>query len=172
MKRATVAEFHKEANGRFTLFSLTVVKEGDDRGRQYLVRETYDVDHSRRYGYLFEMSGCGGSHAVPVSGPYFATREIEVEEKPSTLVNRKARKRNRTRRLRAVPKAFDVAPGQDLLGWLECHGIQQKGIWCSECRDWVPSDELCEHCWWCDASAWYSTPSERCECKSREECNA
>src|SRR3972149_9739482 len=44
-----VAEFHKDSGGRFELFSLTVI---EDRG-EYLSGSIYDVDHSRKYGYLF-----------------------------------------------------------------------------------------------------------------------
>lgn len=174
MTRATVAEFHKDGRGRLILFSLTVVKQETDRrdGREYLMRETYDVDHSRQYGYLFHMSGAGGSDPVPVSGPYFASGDVEVKETKSTLVNRKSRKLNRTRRLRAIPKAFSCEPGHDLLNWLEYNAIQQDGVYCSTCRDYVPGDELCEHCWWCELTGWYSTPSERCDCKPEDECHA
>lgn len=173
MNRAMVGQFFKEPSGHFRLFSLTVVEEGEDRGRAYRMRKSYDVDYSRRYGYLFHMSGAGGSHAEPVDGPYFACGDLEVEERSSTLVNKKARDRNRTRRLRAIPKAFDLEPGQDLLGWLQHNAIQQDAVWCSECKDNVPGDELCEHCWWCGEIGWYSTPSDRCGCKGgRAACEA
>lgn len=168
--RAYVAEFHKNASGRLILFSLVVIKEGTDQtGREWQMRATYDVDHSRQYGYIFHMSGAGGSHHVPVSGPYFASGDIEVEEQPSTLINRKARKRNRTRKLRSVPKAFALEPGRDLLHWLEQNAIEETAVYCSVCRDHMPSDQLCDHCWWCDEIGWYSTPSERCKC-GRKEC--
>lgn len=161
MPRPTVAEFYKEPNGRLRLFSLVVTNERNDRGRPYTMRETYDVDWSKRYGYIFEQSGFGGDDAVTVTGPYFVRGAIPVKEQRA---HRRARKGNRTRRLRAVPRAFDLSGGQDLLEWLQCHGIEDKAVWCSECDDYHPGDQLCEHCWWCDEIGWYSTPSEPCGC--------
>jgi len=163
-----VAEFHKDSGGRFELFSLTVI---EDRG-EYLSRSIYDVDHSRKYGYLFHQSGSGGAGPVPVSGIYFVRGNVDVKESPCTLINRVARKRNHTRKLRVLPKAFDLKPGWDLLDWLQHRAIEQHAVWCSKCRDHVPGEELCEHCWWCDKTGWYSTPSDRCKCKDRDECYA
>ena len=179
MTRAIVAEFHKDPGGRLELFSLVSI---DKDGREYLWRTAYDVDRSRRYGYLFHESGAGGRGAVPVSGIYFASGDVSVKETPCQLVDarerspwrgkrtRAIRHRNRTRRLRALPKAFDLEPGWDLLDWLEHRAINEEAVWCAECRDRLPSDELCAHCWWCEATGWYSTPSERCGCKDREAC--
>jgi hypothetical protein len=165
-RRAIVAEFHKDSGGRLTLISVTSVEDHGD----YFYRKIYDVDHSKSHGYLFHQSGAGGSGPVPVNGPYFVSGNVEVKEGPNRLVNRKARKRSRTRRLRAVPVAFDLEQGWDLLDWLEHNAIQQDAVWCSVCRDHLPGDDLCEHCWWCDATGWYSTPSDRCKCKDREAC--
>jgi hypothetical protein len=182
-QRAIVAEFHKDSGGRLTLFSLTAIqnKPAHDGGT-YRSRDTYDVDHSRRYGYIFHQSGAGGGGPIPVSGIYLTSGDIAVEERPTSLVdgNDKSpwrskktaaiRKRNRTRRLRAVPKAFDMEPGWDLLDWLEHRAIDAPTVYCSTCNDRLPDTDLCEHCWWCEKKAWYSTPSERCECASRDEC--
>jgi hypothetical protein len=181
--RAIVAQFHKDSGGRLTMFSLTVIEHGTERdGREYLCRKTYDVDHSRAYGYLFHQSGGGGSLPVNVQGIYFASGDVEIEEKPTQLVDardkppwrgkktRAIRKRNRTRRLPRLPKAWTLEPGWDLLDWMHHNAIEQRAVWCSTCRDRFPEDSLCEHCWWCNVNGWYSTPAERCECKDREEC--
>lgn len=77
------------------------------------------------------------------------------------------RARNKTRRLRAPPKAFRSETG-DLLNWLEVHGIERDSVWCSECNDSMPDDELCKHCSWCDKIGWYSTPGDRCGCSPED----
>jgi hypothetical protein len=176
--RATVVEFHKDSGGRFHPFSLTVI---EDHGA-YLYRKIYDVEHSRKYGYVFHQSGFGGSGPVKVDCPYFTTGTITIEETPCQLVDGKdrppwrsrktkaIRARNRPRQLRALPKAFTVEPGQDILDWLEHHAIEGDAVWCATCRDWFPEDSVCDHVWWCDKSCWWSTPSERCGCKSRAKC--
>jgi hypothetical protein len=181
MGRAIVAQFHKSKGGRLTLWSLVVIEEKKDRdGSVWLERDIYDVDLSRKYGYLYHMSGSGGSAPVEVDCLYFASGDVEIKETPCMLCERsKTTKRwktreiralNKTRRLRMLPKAFRLEDGGDLLEWLEVNGINQDSVYCSECRDCMPSDSLCEHCWWCDNTGWYSTPSDRCECKDREEC--
>ena len=40
-------------------------------------------------------------------------------------------------------------------------GIEAQSLWCSECKDWFPSGEPCEHCWWDEEASTYSTPDER-----------
>ena len=173
--RDIVAEFHKNPGGRFELFSLNVVDKKFHR--------TYDVDWSRTYGYIFHESGAGQA-PVEVSGVYWTNKDLEVKEFPCTLISpsdkapyrsketRRIRARNRTRRLRKLPKAFRLDLGQDLLGWLFRHGIEDETVWCSACRDRLPSESLCEHCWWCEKSFLYSTPDERCECGDREKCES
>lgn len=172
--RTILAEFHKEAGGRLILFSVNVFEDGGD----YYSRTIYDVDRSKKYGYLFDQSGAGGGRKVCVSGIYFlgGAVPVEVVEKPTNLVSagdsppwrsretRVIRDRNRTRRLRQLPKEFRCDDG-DLMNWLERNAIQQDGVWCSACRDWVPGDDLCDHSWWCDAVSWYSTPEDRKTCK-------
>ena len=182
--RAMVAEFHKNSNGRLELFSLTAFTShvAQHDGKTYLSRDTYDVDYSREYGYIFHLSGGGGGHTVEVSGIYFTSGKVKIKEKPCQLVSpadkppwrsketRIIRERNKTRRLRKLPKAFRFEPGADILDWLESNAIRDEAVYCSECRDWVPGESLCGHCWWCDKSGMYSTPDERCKCKSRKEC--
>jgi hypothetical protein len=183
MKRATVAEFVKIAGKPLRLHSLTVIEPCRlHDGTPGLDRSIYDVDLSKKWGYLYDMSGSGGSGPVRVNGIYHVRGNVEVEEHPTTLVDRKdeppwqspetlaIRALNRTRRLRALPKAFGGCG--DLLEWLERNGINQDSVWCSECNDSMPADELCDHCWWCDKICWYSTPNERCGCASRSECEA
>lgn len=180
--RAIVAEFHKTAGGRLSLWSLTSITEEaarDGSGKTYLMLRVYDVETSRKFGYIFHQSGGGGSSPVSVEGIYFTSGDVAVEERPCHLVDPKdkppwrgkktkaIRKRNRTRRLRSLPKAFTSDSG-DLLDWLEVNGIEQDAVWCSECRDSYPSDQLCSHCSWCDKIGWYSTPSERCKCNPEE----
>lgn len=182
-KRAIVAQFHKTAGRRFELWSITTITEEtarDGSGKTWLARVIYDVDWSRGYGYLYHRSGGGGSGPVKVDSIYFASGDVEIEEQPCRLMERskatghwltrEIRARNKTRRLRSLPKEFRLEDGGDLMEWLEVNGINQDAVWCSECRDSMPGDSLCEHCWWCDKIGWYSTPSDRCGCKDREAC--
>lgn len=181
--REIVAEFHKDSGGRLSLWSVTVISEKtlrDGSGETYFSRDFYDVEKSRQYGYLYHQSGAGGSGPVPVEGIYFASDGVKVEERPCQLVDgkdkspwrgkktRAIRKRNRTRRLRTLPKAFTPSATGDLMDWLEVEGIEQRAVWCSECRDFYPSDELCKHCSWCSKIGWYSTPTERCKCSPKQ----
>jgi hypothetical protein len=182
-RRQIIAEFHKDSGGRLSLWSLTTITEQplkDGSDGTYLSRDIYDVEKSRRFGYIYHMSGCGGRGPVPVEGVYFATGGAEIEERPCTLVDPKdsppwrgkktlaIRARNKTRRLRALPRSFTPRDGGDLMDWLEVNGIEQDAVWCSECRDCYPSDQLCEHCWWCDKIGCYSTPNDRCKCSAVE----
>lgn len=177
-----VAQFIKNPRGRLDMFSLTVFETaiGFDH-KPYVTRREYDVDHSKKYGYLFDMSGFGGDDKVIAHGIYFAFGDVVIEEAPTTLVDSRdsppwdgkktltIRARNRTRRLDRLPRAFS-GYGQNVLEWLRCNGIEEHAVWCSECADSVPGDELCAHCWWCEKSGWYSTPDERCGCADRREC--
>lgn len=183
-KRAVVAEFIRSGNRSPELWSLTVIEEKTDRdGREYLYRTIYDVEVSRQYGYLYHQCGAGGCGPVKVSGLYFVSGDALVLEGPCQLVDYKdnppwrgrktriIRKRNRTHRLLALPNPFRLRDNQDLLHWLHENAIEQDAVWCSECRDHYPEEDLCEHCWWCDKTGWFSTPTERCKCKDREECH-
>jgi hypothetical protein len=173
--RAIVAQFHKSAGGRLTLWSVVCIEEekardgGDD---VWFSRKFYDVELSRKYGYLYHHSGSGGSGLVRVDGIYFATGDVSIKEEPCQLLERSKltgrwktkdiRARNKTRRLPALPKAFQNPDG-DLMDWLERHAIEGDAVYCSECRDYFPEDSTCRHCWWCDKMCWWSTPSERCD---------
>jgi hypothetical protein len=172
IERAIVAEFYKTAGGRLELFSVVV------EDCEY--RKTYDVERSRKYGYIFHMSGAGGADSIPVRGIHHVSGAVEVEEHPADWVDardkppwrgrrtRAIRKRNQTRRLRRLPKAFNLGGGQDLLDWLRGHAIEADAVWCSVCRDFFPEDSTCEHVWWCDDKCWWSTPDDRCDHK--KEC--
>lgn len=187
LNRELVAEFFKSAGGKVRLNSLIVLQEeiGHHDGKLYISRKFYDVDYSRQFGYLFHMSGFGGGPPIEVSGIYFVKGTPEIEEKETTLVDAKdsppwkgagtlkIRERNRTRRISRLPKALDLKDGQDLLDWLQNNGIEGDAVWCSICHDYFPGSDdynLCEHCWWCDKTGNYSTPDERCDCMSREDC--
>lgn len=184
--RTVVAEFFKDGRGIVRANSLTVIRE--DRGRIH--KEIWDVDYSRKFGYILHMSGAGGEiSAIRVSGiyhvsgngnPKIAEQEPQwvdsrdsdpFDDKPRTIA---VRKRNRTRRLIKLPKAIDLQPEQDMLDWLQSNGIEGDSVWCSICRDFFPGTDdwdLCNHCWWCDKTGNYSTPDERCDCNGREECD-
>lgn len=183
--RTILAEFQKEASGRLLLFSVNVF---EDSGA-YVGRTIYDVERSRKYGYMFDQSGAGGGCAVEVRGIYFlgGPVKVSVTERPTDLVSgndkppwrspesKRIRERNRTRRLNKLPKEFRCDNGGDLMMWLGRNAIQQDSVWCSKCRDRVPGDDLCQHVRWCDQRSWYVTPDDVCTsciggtCKDRFE---
>lgn len=179
-ERGVVAEFFKYPGGRLEIVSLTVV---DNRtaidGRECVSRTLYDVDWSSRHGYIFHQSGSGGGSRVEVRGIYFATGSMWLVERRAEWCDHRRReqatkairKRNRTRRILNLPRQIDLSEGEDLLGWLQRSAIEDHAVHCSECRDFVPGDELCAHTWWCKKICWYSTPSDRCG-HEREECEA
>lgn len=169
--RKVVALFHKQPNGRLEMFSLTTLQRVQGYYGPAIERNDYNVDWSKKYGYLWNMCGSGGGDTpIPVDGIYYASRDVTVLERPSALTNRAARRRNKTRRLPALPRKF-LCNGGDLIDWLENNAIQGDSVYCSACRDCLPEDSLCDHCWWCDKIGWWSTPSERCGCANRESCH-
>ena len=181
-ERIVVGQFIKCAGSPPELTCLTVIEEKAAYGGGVcLARTTYDVDFSKKWGYIFNESGGGGSGPIKVDGIYHVAGSVAIEECPTTLIDsadnppyrsrktKAIRTLNRTRRLRALPKAF--RGDGDLLEWLERNGIQDRIIYCSACSDCMPSDNLCKHCWWCEKIAWYSTPTDRCGCATRLICD-
>lgn len=178
-----VGHFHRAPNGLTRLFTLTVITETYSRHYQKTLvgQNTYNVDWSRQYGYLFDQAGAGGGKVVTVDGLFFCSGDVEIRRKPCCLVHhadkppwrgrktRRLRRLNATRRMMRPPGHIDIGPGQDLFDWLQRNGIEQDAVHCSSCRDWIPGNELCEHCWWCETNCWYSTPSEPCG-HPRETC--
>jgi hypothetical protein len=158
-----VVNFHKDAGGRLKLFGVAVLDAGGST-------DFYDVDWSRTYRcYVYHMSGCGGfARPLEVDGIYYASVGAPIRETPSRLVDERSRRRNATRRLARLPKAF--SGGENILRWLEQNGINDEAIWCAACRDWLPGSDLCRHVWWCDRTGAYSTPDERCACATRSDC--
>lgn len=180
--REIVAEFHKSAGGRLELISLQTLKLMPAGHWAY---SQYNVDYCRRdKQYIFHKSGGGGADVVEVSGIYFATVGApKLKEKPCQLVSsddeppwrgaktKVIRARNKTRRLPQLPQAFTLDPSEDLLDWLDNNALESDSVYCTECRDDFPGEDLCKHCWWCQKTADYSTPDERCSCKNRAECD-
>lgn len=182
-----VGTFFKSAGGRLTLDSLTTFtnEHSDYYKKHYVSRTGYDVDYSRRFGYLYHESSGGGDNTVEVSGIYFTSGKIDIKEKPAQFVDvhdkppwrgkgtKAIRKRNRTRRLSVLPKAFDMEGCEDLLDWLGRNAIESGAVYCSTCKDYFPGYQecdMCGHIWWCEKTGWWSTPSERCNCNNREAC--
>lgn len=188
LHREVVGMFYKDRSKRVRLNSLVVLQEhGKNDGHVYLVKEYWDVDWSRKFGYLFHMSGCGGDETIEVRGIYHATAKSvamkllgqslgalvapRIVEKEQQWVEK--HERNRTRRLTKLPNAIVLDEDEDLMDWLQYNGIESDMVWCSSCRDCFPGSndyDLCEHVWWCENTATYSTPDDRCKCKNLDEC--
>lgn len=177
-----VGQFQKFKRRPIELFSLSVAyeTEGWPRGTTRVALDHYDVNHSKKYGYIFDMSGSGGNE-VHVSGLYFLRGKIAIKETPCTLIDPKdeppwesgatvaLREVNRTRRLPRLPSKF--RGDGNLWEWLGGNAIESGSMWCSICADWFPDDSICQHCWWCEQASWWSTPSERCGCPVRAFCD-
>lgn len=187
LNREVVGMFFKEEDGSVHLNSLVVLQEewSSYHNAVCVSKQYYDVDYSKGYGYIFHMSGCGGDSPIEVSGLYFVKGSPAIEEKPPAWVDpqdcppwqghgtKAIVARNPTQRLGELPLTFAGAEDGDLLSWLQNSGIESDSVWCSTCRDCFPGNneyDLCEHCWWCDATGEYSTPSERCTCTSQDKC--
>lgn len=186
-RREILAEFWCDEDGKLWLNSMSVSEPRVGRtGEAHRSLDHYDVDWCKRDGqYLFHQSGGGGSWPQEARGIYWRTDGFRVKERAAQwcsvgedgAIDRAATKytrmRNRTRRLRLLPKEFRgakhfeyrfplkaiVAAG-DLLDWLEQNGQQEESVFCGECGDDLPGDDLCVHCWWCEAVGWYVTPTE------------
>lgn len=184
MERQIVATFYKTVGKRLRMDSMTVIQDrtGHD-GKVYRSRDGYDVDYSRLYGYIYHNSSGGGDDVVEVAGIYYASGNPTVNEKPAEFVwsgdeppwthpkTIATRKRNKTRRLKRMPKQFTEGfASEDLFAWLENNAIEDDAVYCSKCKDYVRGQEGCEHVWWCNAKGDYSTPDERCECKNQRQC--
>lgn len=184
-QRVVITQFHRSAGNRTTIWSLIVLEpERGHDGKMYLAQHHYDVEHSRRFGYIFHMSAAGG-FPLKVDGRYHVSGNLNgkrVIEEPCQLVHssdrppwqsrktKALREFNKTRLIR-LPKQFRDEP--DTLSWLRQNGIEGDAVFCAMCRDFFPGDnayDWCDHIWWCDKSGTYSTPTERCKCKSREQC--
>lgn len=163
---AVIAELHKDKRGKLKLFSLVTSDANGTYGK------TYDVDWCKRDGrYYYHMSGCG---PLPnyVSGIYWCYSLAMVKEKPSTIINAASRKLNATRRLRRVPPSFMKSSYggtryTEIFDWLQNECIEDSTNCCSMCDDMIPDEGPCEHIWWCEKLALWSTPSDRynCECE-------
>lgn len=169
--REVISLFYKDKSNRVRLNSLVVLQEERSRNNveTFLVRQEWDVVFSRRFGYIFHNSGCGGDESIEVSGIYHTTTNyvakkllgkplgelvapVIIEKNPQWVDSRDnppfddqprtiaVRKRNQTRRLNKLPKHIDSQPGQDVLDWLENNGIEGESVWCSICRDYMPGE--------------------------------
>lgn len=175
LSREVVSMFFKDSSKRVCLNSIVVLQEIDGTTGAYVRKEFWDVDYSKKFGYLYHMSGAGGDDSIEVSGIYhttatFVTKRLlgvpiaaleglHIVEKPPQWVDARdespfdnqprtlaIRKRNRTRRLDKLPKSFDLQPGQDLLDWLQHNGIESESVWCSSCRDCFPGSNDYDLC--------------------------
>lgn len=184
MKRELLATFFCDEDGKLWLHALSVSEPKTGyNGKEYWSLDHYDVDWCKRDNcYLFHCSGGGGAFPQVVEGIYWRTAGFRVRERAAKWCNgdgdgidhaatKYIRMRNRTRRLIKLPKDlrgakhydYSVSPCRvsegDLLDWLEHNARQEDSVFCGECADDLPGDDLCGHCWWCETVGWYVTPS-------------
>lgn len=117
--------------------------------------DTYDVEYCKRDRQLYyHLSGCGPIREFHVSKGrgYWAAGGIVVKADDGARRLKRAKGK----------KAFErILNGDWTLGDYQ----QSETEYCPTCDDYLPSgdtDELCEHCWWCDDAGWWSKPGERC----------
>lgn len=175
-EQAVAVAFFKKPNGRFELFSI-FTSEGPD----FRSCSGYDVDWCKRDGVYYYHNSSGSpllpNDPIEIDGIYWCLRPEIVKAKRCNLIGRENRKRNKTRRLLTIPKAFTHdrwnanKSYSDIFDWLQENGIEDSTNYCSECEDSIPDGEPCEHIWWCDEHGIWSTPTERdrgfkCDCES------
>jgi hypothetical protein len=182
-KHEILAQFWCDVAGKPWLNSMIVIepckyKTGENAERHKRCRghgSTYDVDWCKRDGlYLFHESGSAAS-PMKVGGIYWRTDGFAVSEIACEWCSTKyqgprhidaetkaIRLRNKTRRLTELPEnlRFD-SRYDDLLDYLQTvgPGREIESVFCCICKDDLPDDGLCKHCWWCDTVGWYVTPS-------------
>jgi hypothetical protein len=143
-----LAIFYAGPDGSLELQSATL---GDDQ---------YDVDWSKALGeYWYHCSG-GGPGPHEATGIYWASPGANIVETECRLVDPEARERNKTRRLTELPEWF--APHKTVREFLERECTEGQGAWCDACG-WLPDDQHCEHCYWCDDCNDYIERGEKCE---------
>lgn len=199
--RKILATFFRHEDGRLELNHVSVLAACEYKLGPYADRHVrcrghltgYDVDWCKRdRQYVYHNSSGGGPLPETVTGIYWCSSGYPVKERAAQWCSanyedgridaetRYIRARNRTRRLKQLPKEFRDCwiklpngtrfrqESDDLLDWLEHHGTEEDAVFCVECEDDFPGDDLCEHCWWCDSAGWYVTPSEGEPCFDRE----
>jgi hypothetical protein len=195
LSREVVALFFKDASKRVWLNSLVVLQEIEGTTGAYVRKEFWDVDYSKKFGYIYHMSGAGGDDSIEVSGLYhstatFVTKKLlgipiaaldglHIVEKPAQWVDARdefpfdnqprtqaIRKRNRTRRIGKLPKVFYLQPGHDLLDWLHRNAIEGDSVWCSTCKDVMPGGD----CDLCEHVWWCDKTGDYSTPNSRCEC--
>lgn len=117
----------------------------------------YYVDFCKRDGQsYYHQCGSGriGDDPVEVASgaTYWAASDVPVDAKEGAILRKRAIGR----------KGFEVA-----LAWGWSAGFSESETeYCPECDDYLPSEDvsnwLCDHCWWCDETGWWSKPGERC----------
>jgi len=172
-KREILARFHISDDGCIYINSLIVAKPNERNSSGYSL-DYYDVDYSKTYGYVFQLSGGGGRMPVEIGGVYWKTPGFTVIEKPSQVCavgedgkldkagTRYCRALNRTRRFHSLPKKFTgglqgsrPAGGGDLLDWLQNNAIESDTYYCHQCKDRRPTSDMCGHCWYCETECEY-----------------
>lgn len=159
-----LANFHLNADGTYTLFSMDTVSRSisRDNGEEYFGRTGWDVDWIERdQQYCYNSSSGGGSLRKIVSGIYWRHPEMlhVVREETARYCDKAFRKRNKTRRVRRIPIDLKcpytghVFP--DMMAWLESIGTESEVYYCSICKEHLPdrSEDLCDHVWWCDTDS-------------------
>lgn len=164
-EKAVVATFYLRGDGGCELSSVYTLEDGCTG------TSGYDVDWCEAtQEYVYHCSSGGFPLPLEIGGVYWSLRPEYVCEKPCALVDESSRKRNTTRRLVELPEEF--RGDGDLSDWLEENCRESDVEYCSICKSYMPTadtDAPCEHIWWCEKNAMWSTPDERLDCDC-EEC--
>lgn len=152
----------------------------------------FDFDWCRRYGMLYQhMSGCGGDIravlgclANPTEPPSW-----EFWAAPGLPLYRAGKSWRRPIRVRNQVEMIDhgyrpLRQPRLLTAW---DGTKSRNpfdaaehdstVYCRRCKDDLPSDNVCEHLYWCDdCGEWYyednrmdhDSETFRCECEDRD----
>lgn len=160
-----IALIHFDREGKEP-FSV-IMDSLQDYGRAY---HEYDVDHSKRDGYAYHLSGGGGmrsGESFTVNGPYWVRDAsvpvrhavspqdgcwiIDGKEVPFSPV-----------RLLELPDPWKT--GRDQWGaWYIFEGMVEASVeYCQGCEDYLHAnwDQICPHIRYCNECGQFSNPAE------------
>jgi hypothetical protein len=103
----------------------------------------WDFEYCRRDDRIY-YNMCGVGNEIYVEGitnPIWLDRGIKLDVQ---------------NRLKRLPRRYALKTLFDDCQDSDCE-------YCGVCKDWLPTDCLCDHIWWCEECGWWSSPDERCE---------
>ena len=168
-ERIVAIEYHPEGPKNALLpFSVFTVNHAKPSA---WISGIYDFDWCKRDEMLYyHCSGCGGRFPMhplskPSATPRYAVWWDASLVAPTNGGNCSSRKLSAD----TIRKwGYDVLESPlPILGGgvnpFEENACMDSVEYCANCKDYLPTESLCSHIWWCEKCADYSKPGERCK---------